>query len=1070
MAVMTKKDFEDLRFDEDGSIMYPKTTINYLLTGGLIDEDNAVDKNNSQRASEERARMKAERLEAWSTGIGLVANVAGAAFGVPGLGTAASGLFKTFTGKAGEGLTQLGQVGGDALTGIGNLFKKDNDSKVDSYDGKVFSPEDAATLGMPNPDISLDLGLQNPARKPQASIDPYGGKVFSPEDAAKLGIPNPNLNVDLGLQSPTPKSKVEIDPYEFNFKDDPTLGIPDPDLNLGNLVLKYGGSMSSSNSSTGLTEFKGLSHQSPEGGIDMTSPGGQPTLVEDGETLYNDFVFTNSRVIPKDVAYKAKLPKSIEGKTFAKASKILEEDYKLNPNSIQSKQSFQRMMERLINLHMEVVPESRPENMGPAAVNNSVQGAATYKYGGYYKSLKKGGPTNPTPKAKANRQVELTPEQKKRQRELDEKAIENQNINPYGNNQRTYFDELNPQQKSQQFDYPSSVNDQASYNDQSGYDNAFDDLYSFSDGQQVDPVNPETPSQNDQTLPSDDPYFTPEGLASTEEEYNNIMGGTDNEYGEITEAQKKLIKVLVNDHGYSPRMALLTASVSSKESNGNFTVKEEGYGNTSNERIREVFTDRVADLSEEELTLLKKNDEAFFDHVYMNEGSKLGNTDKGDGYKYRGRTLIQLTGKGNYRDLSRELFGDDRLVENPDLLTTDLNVSTKVIARFLNKGKTAEAISGISRTNEELSKEDFEKYLDAVYAKVAGLSTTKNLNKRKLYPAGIKKMRQWASTFYDDNDFWNTEFDMSYKPSTYTESYNPTKPSKGIDPEDVARAEEVIANPEKAGKSPKQEKAEAEAEAQAQAQAEAKPELDINTPDQEVWEENDLNQILSYEEFYNDYTPPKNSRLDDILRLSPVITSAAQLASAFAKPARKNPSMLDIRNPDRAEKFNEEPVIARTNEAFANAEQAIMQSTSNPGQLLAALSALSGQAAGQKSAIAMEKQKFETAQKDQKAQGDLNVASANQNSRLAIMNANDADAAAYSDNLNNALTAFSQNLQGVGQEMRNREIMRLINPFDENGKIIPGKEGLLSYMPTIMQLQGFYGMNTKQDKDKQDAG
>lgn len=57
----------------------------------------------------------------------------------------------------------------------------------------------------------------------------------------------------------------------------------------------------------------------------------------------------------------------------------------------------------------------------------------------------------------------------------------------------------------------------------------------------------------------------------------------------------------------------------------------------------------------------------------------LGNTQVGDGAKYKGRGFIQLTGRANYTHYGKALGID--LVNNPDL-ALDVNISARILAHY----------------------------------------------------------------------------------------------------------------------------------------------------------------------------------------------------------------------------------------------------------------------------------------------------------------------------------------------------------------------------------------------------
>lgn len=98
------------------------------------------------------------------------------------------------------------------------------------------------------------------------------------------------------------------------------------------------------------------------------------------------------------------------------------------------------------------------------------------------------------------------------------------------------------------------------------------------------------------------------------------------------------------------------------ESTG-FTHLEENL-NYSALRLVEVFPKYFNTRTAPEYA---RNPEKIGNRVYAN---RMGNgTEKsGDGYKFRGRGLIQCTGRNNYTLFSLSYFGDTRLLKDPDML------------------------------------------------------------------------------------------------------------------------------------------------------------------------------------------------------------------------------------------------------------------------------------------------------------------------------------------------------------------------------------------------------------------
>jgi putative chitinase len=99
------------------------------------------------------------------------------------------------------------------------------------------------------------------------------------------------------------------------------------------------------------------------------------------------------------------------------------------------------------------------------------------------------------------------------------------------------------------------------------------------------------------------------------------------------------------------------------ESNG-LTHKEEGLSYSAS-RLTEIWPSRFPTL--EVAKKYERNPEKLANFVY---GGRMGNVNPGDGYKFRGRGYIQLTGRETYREIGKiaglDLENDPELAARPE--------------------------------------------------------------------------------------------------------------------------------------------------------------------------------------------------------------------------------------------------------------------------------------------------------------------------------------------------------------------------------------------------------------------
>lgn len=133
-------------------------------------------------------------------------------------------------------------------------------------------------------------------------------------------------------------------------------------LSLKQNYASFGGNLNTAgaNFTTGMKHInKGDTHENnPYEGVPMgVNPQGTPNLVEEGETIYNDYVFSDRLKVPKQKIKKGqtkftqeeKILHKYEGKTYADAAKKAEKDSGVDerPNDNIAKRGFETILEIL---------------------------------------------------------------------------------------------------------------------------------------------------------------------------------------------------------------------------------------------------------------------------------------------------------------------------------------------------------------------------------------------------------------------------------------------------------------------------------------------------------------------------------------------------------------------------------------------------------------------------------------------------------------------------------------------------------------------------------------------------
>lgn len=149
---------------------------------------------------------------------------------------------------------------------------------------------------------------------------------------------------------------------------------------LGSNIYAKGGLLETVNPNENLIKIEsgGTHEENPIGGVPMgTDAEGTMNTVEQGETVLKDFVYSNRIKLPEDIDLKSEynLPNALKGKTFAKASEIINNKFKEREDkvSLETKQVF---LDRLAALQEELKQAKQDAEMTANGVDPNIENQA----------------------------------------------------------------------------------------------------------------------------------------------------------------------------------------------------------------------------------------------------------------------------------------------------------------------------------------------------------------------------------------------------------------------------------------------------------------------------------------------------------------------------------------------------------------------------------------------------------------------------------------------------------------------------------------------------------------------